>query len=375
MTAASSEGGEEERSGSPASPPPSTPTPEKTPITPTPESEEVCRTPESSESEHEKSPKGALKKSSEWFPEVDGVRKKRDVAFAPLSPHILNHHLTIGPHGGIDWVRRLGLETQAARKAVNGSQLEIGSLPDARCAGSTETPEEAAIRHSTDCIVAAKDLAALSDSDLLRSAPPWAQRSKFRFSPDKDGKAAAESSRKVSTSSAVVAASSSSTPEVRRPSAPAGSVEKSREDSRPRSDSATTGVSSSGTRPRITLQPAPPYPSTSGAPTTPTSTPAPASALEDFAAKKSRVKASLLKRARSVAIFSLKLKERRARDALAKEAKAASPPSSKPPPLPSQQWTGRNPDRVEGELSCIPIEKLISVDDVAVELMRKRTNT
>lgn len=35
----------------------------------------------------------------------------------------------------------------------------------------------------------------------------------------------------------------------------------------------------------------------------------------ELAAKKSRVKQSLIKRARSVAIFSLKLKERRARDA------------------------------------------------------------
>jgi anoctamin-8 len=102
------------------------------------------------------------------------------------------------------------------------------------------------------------------------------------------------------------------------------------------------------------------------------------SAAEELAAKKSRVKSSLLKRARSVAIFSLKLKERRAKDALAKEVKLSSPASSKNPVTPtqqSQQWTGRNPDRVEGELSCIPIEKLISVDDVAVELMRKRTNT
>lgn len=35
----------------------------------------------------------------------------------------------------------------------------------------------------------------------------------------------------------------------------------------------------------------------------------------ELAAKKSRVKQSLIKRARSVAIFSLKLKERRAREA------------------------------------------------------------
>jgi hypothetical protein len=99
----------------------------------------------------------------------------------------MNHHLTIGPHGGIDWVRRLGLET--GKKSVNSSQLEIGSLPDARRAGSDENTEDSSsIRHSTDCIVAAKDLSASSDSDLLRSAPPWTQRASFRFSPDKESK-------------------------------------------------------------------------------------------------------------------------------------------------------------------------------------------
>lgn len=45
-------------------------------------------------------------------------------------------------------------------------------------------------------------------------------------------------------------------------------------------------------------------------------------AAEEKAAKKSRIKQSLVKRARSVAIFSLKLKERRAREA-EKQAQAA----------------------------------------------------
>ncbi|KAF4530758.1 hypothetical protein B566_EDAN007980 [Ephemera danica] len=352
------------------------------------------RTPESSESsDHDKSPKSALKKSSEWFDEHLDTKKKeirRDVAFAPLSPHILNHHLTIGPHGGIDWVRRLGLENIVGRKSVNGSHLEIGSLPDARRAGSSGSSEEsAAIRHSTDCIVAAKDLSASSDSDLLRSAPPWAQqRSKFRFSPEKDGHLStpSDSSHVLSSAERVAAAvASSSNPEVRRPSAPSSTTHDKRhsEDVSSRSRAGTDSSSplssaSGGVRPRVAvaLEPGsfmPPIATTSNAPTTPTAPVNPTP--EDLAAKKSRVKSSLLKRARSVAIFSLKLKERRARDALAKENKAASPAASKPPPIPSQHWTGRNPDRVEGELSCIPIEKLISVDDVAVELMRKRTNT
>ncbi|KAK9876156.1 hypothetical protein WA026_011272 [Henosepilachna vigintioctopunctata] len=78
-------------------------------------------------------------------------------------------------------------------------------------------------------------------------------------------------------------------------------------------------------------------------------------AAEDLAAKKTRVKQSLMKRARSVAIFSLKLKERRAREALEKANKSVTPVSSTP--LPPPQCGG-------GELSCIPIEKLIQLEDI-----------
>ncbi|KAJ4448145.1 hypothetical protein ANN_10158, partial [Periplaneta americana] len=93
----------------------------------------------------------------------------------------LGYHLTIGPHG-VDWARRLGLDP--ARK---GSEPEMGSASGGD------------LRRSTDCI-AHKDLAASSDSDLLRSAPPWAMthtRSKFRFSPEKEG--SSDSSRTVSS--------------------------------------------------------------------------------------------------------------------------------------------------------------------------------
>lgn len=73
-----------------------------------------------------------------------------------------------------------------------------------------------------------------------------------------------------------------------------------------------------------------------------------ARAAEELAAKKTRVKQSLMKRARSVAIFSLKLKERRAREA---QEKAANKPVTPTAPLPPPQCGG-------GELSCIPIEKV-----------------
>ncbi|XP_074035844.1 anoctamin 8 white walker isoform X2 [Leptinotarsa decemlineata] len=76
-------------------------------------------------------------------------------------------------------------------------------------------------------------------------------------------------------------------------------------------------------------------------------------AAEELAAKKTRVKQSLMKRARSVAIFSLKLKERRAREAQEKGMKPAVTPTA---PLP--------PPQQGGELSCIPIEKLIQLEDL-----------
>ncbi|XP_065335769.1 anoctamin-8 isoform X2 [Cloeon dipterum] len=319
---------------------------------------------DSSESDHDKSDKSSpgFSKSREWLGED---KNKTREPFPPLSSHILNHHLTIGPHGGIDWVKRFGLDTAASRKSSNSSQM---GLSRDRSANSESSDESTSIRHSTDCILA-KDTAS-SDSDLLRSAPPWMQpRSKFRFSPEKNGGQAAVSE---------VAG-----PEVRRPSAPASTLEKiNGRDELLHPSSIVTE------RPRASLDPAnaalvtmavakPPSPVK---PTTPerveasssaaASTSAVVPANEDLAAKKSRVKSSLLKRARSVAIFSLKLKERRAKEALKEQEKAISPPKTS-----SQQWIGRNPDRVEGELSCIPIEKLISVDDVAVELMRKRTNT
>ncbi|KAL1514378.1 hypothetical protein ABEB36_003645 [Hypothenemus hampei] len=89
-----------------------------------------------------------------------------------------------------------------------------------------------------------------------------------------------------------------------------------------------------------------------------------AKAAEEFAAKKTRVKQSLMKRARSVAIFSLKLKERRAREAQEKTTKPTATPST---PLPPPQCGG-------GELSCIPIEMLIQLEDVRKNAQTKTSN-
>lgn len=68
-----------------------------------------------------------------------------------------------------------------------------------------------------------------------------------------------------------------------------------------------------------------------------------------------------MKRARSVAIFSLKLKEKRA----AAESKSREKSIiGKTEPI----------EQASGELSYIPIEKLISVDDVSTTRRRKMTH-
>ncbi|ALC39715.1 CG15270 [Drosophila busckii] len=76
----------------------------------------------------------------------------------------------------------------------------------------------------------------------------------------------------------------------------------------------------------------------------------------ELAAKKSRLKQKLVKSARSVAIFSLKLKERRQREA-EKAATIAVEHAKALAKLPMPQPVG-------GELSLIPIEQLIQIEDL-----------
>ncbi|XP_046811652.1 mucin-4 [Lucilia cuprina] len=96
---------------------------------------------------------------------------------------------------------------------------------------------------------------------------------------------------------------------------------------------------------------------TSGSVTTPSgaATDDEAKAAE-LAAKKSRLKQKLVKSARSVAIFSLKLKERRQREAEKAAAIAVEHAKAlaKLPPMP----------QAGGELSLIPIEQLIKIEDI-----------
>ncbi|XP_046398736.1 anoctamin-8 [Ischnura elegans] len=337
--------------------------------------------------------KSALKKSKEWSgSDGDGRHRRDGVGFPGVesSAPIMGHHLTIGPHG-VDWVRRLvegGRASSGRGASINGTG-DIGSLPDAH--------GEFAIRHSTDCIVPPKELSASSDSDLLRSAPPWVdqQRSKFRFSPEKDKSGSlpsgspADSTKTLSSIERTqlinegIRQRSGSTPE--KPSEGHGVVRVRRQPREPVDGPLREDRERLGAKPKVqhmTLPATTPTATTPSAATTPT-VPVPTTEISDaekaaaeLAAKKSRVKRSLLKRARSVAIFSLKLKERRARDAQAKEgaaaAKEANNKENSSGSMKKDDWMGSG--CVEGELSRIPIEKLISVDDVAVERLHRRTN-
>lgn len=245
--------------------------------------------------------------TSDVFPRPQAQSSSRpQTPDAPVKPHTKlshdwliaeegGHHLTIGPHPGTDWMRRLALD-----KTRKTSEPEVGHKGGGEGLSSCR---------STDCIP--KDSSS-SDSDLLRSAPPWA-RSKFRFSPDKETK-----------------------PE-------------------------TLAAPEPETKPTTPTTPTAPEIPSSGAGATPKLTdPA------EIAAKKQRVKQSLMKRARSVAIFSLKLKERRAREG---KLPTPEPPKQKEP---RPCWGTKTEGPVGGELGCIPIEMLISVDDVAKDLQRRQ---
>ncbi|XP_023170241.2 anoctamin-8 isoform X3 [Drosophila hydei] len=87
----------------------------------------------------------------------------------------------------------------------------------------------------------------------------------------------------------------------------------------------------------------------------------------ELAAKKSRLKQKLVKSARSVAIFSLKLKERRQREA-EKAATIAVEHAKALAKLPMPQPVG-------GELSLIPIEHLIQIDDIKPAIKPATTTT
>ncbi|CAG9798587.1 unnamed protein product [Chironomus riparius] len=86
----------------------------------------------------------------------------------------------------------------------------------------------------------------------------------------------------------------------------------------------------------------------------------------EIAAKKSRLKQKLVKSARSVAIFSLKLKERRAREA-ERLAKEKAEELATEMAMSAQAMCGGG-----GELNLIPLEQLIHIEDV---VNRRSSNT
>ncbi|KAK0093021.1 hypothetical protein PV326_000101 [Microctonus aethiopoides] len=247
-----------------------------------------------------------------------------------------SHHLTIGPHGGIEWVRRLGLDGAGGRKS---SDSEISSAQ-----GGGGVAEDIALHRSTDCIVS-KELASSSDSDLLRSAPPWSmahRNQKFRFSPEKE-RAREREKQPQHHYHHHQQQQQQQQPQQSQQSHQQHHHQREVSDLR---DRRSSGHESSGGGGGGAVS--------DSSRTISNPDEEKLSAKEEREAKKTRVKQSLMKRARSVAIFSLKLKERRQREAEVKAKEAER----------EARW--QHPQScVGGELSCIPIEKLISVDDIA----------
>ncbi|XP_016840084.1 anoctamin-8 isoform X4 [Nasonia vitripennis] len=245
-----------------------------------------------------------------------------------------SHHLTIGPHGGVDWVRRLGLET-GGRKSSDSEISGVGT--------GSNSGDEMALHRSTDCIVS-KELAASSDSDLLRSIPPWApspRNQKFLVSPEKEKSKADKHQHQQQLQ------------QIQQYQLHRDSVQEHRDRDRQQQQQQQQQQQHEKEKEK---EKEPSVASDSSR----TASSQEESSKEDREAKKTRVKQSLMKRARSVAIFSLKLKERRAREAEVKAKEAER----------EARW--QQPQScVGGELSCIPIEQLISVEDIAAMDMRR----
>lgn len=201
-----------------------------------------------------------------------GPRKSKDWA------HEGEHHLTIGPSGGVEWARRL--------------------------------KEDGDIHHSTDCITTQNKDASSSDSDLLKSGTTSMWPPSPRSSAPGTSAAARLHRAHINNASppGTVAGHSKAQP----------TQEKKHEEVTP---APTSGGETSLSDSSRTVSSAEDEAA------------AAQRAAEELAAKKTRVKQSLMKRARSVAIFSLKLKERRAREAQEKAAKqSVSPTVVLPPP-------------------------------------------
>ncbi|XP_065357895.1 uncharacterized protein wwk isoform X1 [Calliphora vicina] len=219
------------------------------------------------------------------------------------------------------------------------------------------------LHRSIDCI--AKELKSNTDTmDILKPAPSWSNVAiKTQQQQVTASSQAQQATPSPSTAQHLVVSSSSSSgggvsvsglnstkqeASTTRPSVGAisnSSASSLQQQQQNEKDQATTSQQQQGTK------------TTSGSATTPSgaATDDEAKAAE-LAAKKSRLKQKLVKSARSVAIFSLKLKERRQREAEKAAAIAVEHAKAlaKLPPMPQSG----------GELSLIPIEQLIKIEDI-----------
>ncbi|XP_055902214.1 uncharacterized protein LOC129938587 isoform X3 [Eupeodes corollae] len=195
------------------------------------------------------------------------------------------------------------------------------------------------IHRSIDCI-AVKELANNSETDILKPAPSWSNVASSKPIPI----IGATNQSATTTPSASSVSALPATAVIQQPSRP--------------SVSGTSSSSSSSHQTDKEHQPilAPLLLKNGKSDVKGSNTTDDEAKAEELAAKKSRLKQKLVKSARSVAIFSLKLKERRQREA-EKAANIAIEHAKALAKLPPISQPG-------GELSLIPIEKLIQVDDI-----------
>lgn len=85
------------------------------------------------------------------------ARKSRDWLTNEQECADYGHHLTIGPHGGVDWVKRLVQET-GGRKSSDSEISGVGT--------SSNSGDEMGLHRSTDCIT--KEVSTSSDNDFIR---------------------------------------------------------------------------------------------------------------------------------------------------------------------------------------------------------------
>ncbi|KAF7995991.1 hypothetical protein HCN44_008746 [Aphidius gifuensis] len=273
--------------------------------------------------------------------EGHGSRHKIASEGVPLSPNAdqYNHHLTIDNHGGIEWIRNIDRSRARIRNIRDSNVVEKSVNVENDVHGNKNSDSvEQSVYQSVVCIPLAETVSSL-DNHLLRSIQTWNtghKNQKLQLSPENEVAYGRKKNDNLQQQS---------------------SLKQLTTQHLQIQDHYDKKRSSNNTEPSELYDSSHAFLCQDDGKLF----------EEDKEAKKTRIKQSLMKRARSVAIFSLKLKERRARDTEIKKKELEKE-------IRSQKHDRKVQPCVSGELSCIPIEMLISVDDIAA-MDESKTNS